>query len=144
MMKSEQVKEKLYPVLANYRAAKELLAQQIAEHLPKNAVVRVNSNSPSFHGIGIVQSFDHLTIDRALVLLENGNIWSYCVESIEEVLPTSEFPPWVTKHFLEKLDGDYDDYGLDDDSDGDVDNEANDCTCDGRLYPDPDCDIHGL
>jgi hypothetical protein len=94
----EQVSSKLLPALAAYRTAEQQLQQTVAEHLPTGSVVRVNSIFPSFSGVGIVHGAQGLC-DRVFVRMQGGEIYSYCLEAIEEVLPTEQWPLWVREHF---------------------------------------------
>lgn len=102
---TEQVKQKLQLPLASYQEAKSFLEAMVAEYLPKDAVVRVNSSSPSFHGIGIVVGQDKILLDHVNVRLENGNVWAYRLDSIEEVLSVRQYPGWVTARFKWKYVG---------------------------------------
>lgn len=83
----------LKAALNDYRDARARVRMIANEHLPAGSVVRVDH--PRFHGLGILVSLA-AEPERVDVLLENGNVWSYGIETIvERIDDINAWPTWV-------------------------------------------------
>ena len=83
----------LKAALNDYRDARARLRMVTNELFPSQSVVRIDN--PSFHGIGILMSLSS-DPEYADVLLENGNTWTYRIDTITERFDEPNYwPGWV-------------------------------------------------
>lgn len=84
----------LLHAIASFRNLRDALKAAKDSLYPKGCVVRVDN--PRYHGLGIVARQAECPDDRLPVLLSNGNIWWYELETItERVTNPKQWPTWI-------------------------------------------------
>lgn len=94
-------REELPAAVASFRELRDALTAATDEHYPPGCVVRVDN--PRYHGLGIVARQPGCPADWLPVLLSNGNVWWYELETIvERVKNPAEWPTWIRQAVTER------------------------------------------
>ena len=91
---SDVTRDELMIAVTRFREARNRLIEAKEASYPQWYVVRVDN--PRYHGIGIVSRQSECPEDRLPVLLSNGNIWWYELETITELVSDpAQWPTWI-------------------------------------------------
>ncbi len=66
-----------------YRTVTETLKRERDARFPKGVNVMVKS--PRYRGSGVTADSTDLQPDQVALLLENGNVWGYAIDSVEAI-----------------------------------------------------------